>query len=87
MCSLAMCVMCTSRVEQENLLQSSEADEIAWDQQEATNLQANPAYLSVSDTQSFTMTEDAVYSTIDEDDCQNILQHNPTYFGLKKSVA
>ena len=87
MCFLIMCVMCISREDQENLLQSSEADKIAEDPQEPTNLQANPAYLPVSSTQPFTMSADVVYSTVNEDNRQNVLQHNPAYFGLEKSVA
>ena len=82
-----MCVMCTLREEQENLLQSSEDDEIDGDPQDPTNLQANPASLSAVNTQPFTMSEDAVYSTTDEDDGQNILQHNTAYIDLKKWVA
>ena len=82
-----MCVMCTLREEEEYLLQSSVADEIDRDHKEPTNLQANPAYLSVINTQPFTMSADPVYSTIDEDSRQNVLQHKPTYFGLKQSVT
>ena len=84
---LLSCVICISREDQDNLLKSSEADKIARDSQEPTNLQANPAYLSVNNTQQFTTSEDAVYSTIDEDRRQNVLQHKPAFFGLKKSVA
>ena len=39
--------MCALREEQESLLRSSEADEIAGDHQEATNLQANPAFFGL----------------------------------------
>ena len=80
-------MICTSREDQDNLLKSSEADEIAGDSQEPTNLKANPAYLSASTTQQSTMSEDGVYSTINEGNRQNVLCHNPAYFGLKKSVA
>ena len=82
-----MCIICTSREDQDNLLKLSEADKIAGDSQEPTNLQANPAYLSTSTTQQSTISEDGVYSTIDERNRQNVLHHNPAYFGLKKSVA
>ena len=40
-------VICTLREDQETLLQSSEADEIDGDPQEATNSQANPAYFGL----------------------------------------
>ena len=86
-CSLIMCVICTSREDQDNLPESSEADEIAGDSQEPTNIKANPAYLSASTTQQSTMSADVVYSTIDEDNHQIVLQYNPAYFSLKKSVA
>ena len=82
-----MCVICISREDQDNLLKSFEADKIARDSQEPTNLQANPAYLSASTTQQSTMSEDGVYSTINEGNRQNVIRHNPPYFGLKKSVA
>ena len=66
----------------------SKPDEIAGSsQEEPTNLKANPAYLSVSNTPQFTMSADAVYSTVDEATRQNVLPHNPAYFGLEMSVA
>ena len=86
-CSLVMCVMCTLREDQENLLQSSVSDKIDGDRQEPTIVQANPAHLSVINTQPFTMSADAVYSTIDEDDHQNILRDNLASSDLEKSVA
>ena len=82
-----MCVIYTSREDQDNLPKSFEADTIAEDSQEPTNLKANPAYSSASTTQQFTMSADVVYSTIEEGSHQNVLQHNPAYISLKKSVA
>ena len=70
------------------MLKSSEADEIAGNSQhEPINLKANPAYLSVSTIPQFTMSSDAVYSTIDEANGENVLPHNHAYSVLEKSVA
>ena len=83
-----MCVICTSRKDQDKLVKSSEADEIAGNsQEEPINLKANPAYLSVSNTPLITRSTDAVYSTIDEANDENVLPHSPAYFVLEKSVA
>ena len=82
-----LCVMYTSREDQDNLQLSSEAGAISRDGQQPTNLKANPAYFSIKNSQQFTMSEDVVYSTIDEDGHQNILRDNPASFSLIKSVA
>ena len=82
-----MCVICTSREDQDNIQILSEADTITGDDQQPTNLEANPAYLSVKNSQQFTMSADAVYSTIDEDNHQSNLRGNPADFSLKKSVS
>ena len=113
----------TQREDQDKLLKSSEADEIAGDsqeeptdlkdnpayvsrisqekptdlkdnpayvsrnsQEEPTDLKDNPAYLSVSTMPQFTMSADAVYSTVDEANLQNIPHDNSANFSLKMSV-
>ena len=76
------------REDQNIILKSSEDDEISGDrQEEPTNLKDNPAYLSVSNTPQFTMSADAVYSTVDESDLQTIPRHNSANFSLEMSVA
>ena len=83
-----MSVISTSRKHQDKLLKSSEAAEVVGNrQEEPINLKANPAYLSVSNTPQLTMSADAVYSTIDEVNDENVLPHNHDYFVLEKSVA
>ena len=74
-----MFVICTSRY--------LKAGTTTGDDQQPANLKANPAYCSVKNSQQFTMSTDAVYSTIDEGNYQNILRRNPADFSLKKSVA
>ena len=77
-----------SREDQDDALKSAEADEIArGSQEEPENLKDNPANLFVSNTPQFAMSADAVYSTIDEGNGQNVLSHNPVHFSLEKSVA
>ena len=66
---------------------SKEAGTITGDGQHPANLVANPAYLSVRNSQQFTMSADPIYSTVDEDNYQNTLRDNPANFSLKKSVA
>ena len=84
---LLPCVIFTQREEQDKLLKSSKADEIAGDsQEEPTDLKDNPAYLSVSTMPQFTMSADAVYSTVDEANLQNIPHDNSANLSLKMSV-
>ena len=82
-----VCVICISREDQDDLLKSSEADKIAGEsQEEPTDLKDNPAYFSVSTTPRYTMSADAVYSTVDETKGQTALSHNPACFSLEMSV-
>ena len=43
--------------------------------------------MSVSNTQQVITSADIIYSTVDEDNRQNVLQDNPAYLSLKRTVA
>ena len=79
----------TCSEDQDNLRNLSKADTIARESQQPTNLKESPAYFTVNTTQQkmFTMSADLTYSTINEDNQQNVRQDNPAYFSFKRSVA
>ena len=70
--------------DQDNLQKLSEAGT-----QQPTSIKDIPAYLTVNNSQQqmLMMSEDLTYSTVDEDNQRTVLQDNPAYFSLKRSVA